>query len=94
MSRNKQVDKLVAGLTELGIKGGGILPKDPVDRALAMLKRDSVLVEKLQAERNDAVDQHIKINAKWREIRARFNVSQKELYQMRQGMVEIEMAKL
>lgn len=101
MSRNKQIDKLRAGLDELWIPAGGILPSDPpndlpndpVDRALAMLTRDIILIDKLQEERNAAVAKHTAINNMWREARARFNVSQKELYQMRQGMVEIEMAK-
>jgi len=97
MSRNKQIDKLRAGLDELRIPAGGIMPNDPpndpVDRALAMLTRDIILIDKLQEERNAAVAKYVKINNMWREARARFNVSQKELYQMRQGMVEIEMAK-
>jgi len=97
MSRNKQIDKLRAGLDELRIPAGGIMPNDPpndpVDRALAMLERDIILIDELQEKRNAAVAQHGKIEAMWREARARFKVSQKELYQMRQGMVEIEMAK-
>jgi len=93
MSRNKQVDKLRAGLDELRIPAGGILPRDPVGRALAMLKRDIILIERLQLDRNAAVAQHGKIDAMWRESCASHTVCRMELRHMRQRMIEIEMAK-
>jgi len=88
MSRNKQVDKLKAGMDELCVPVGGIVPKDPVDRALAMLKRNIILIARLQEERNTAVAQHTKINTLWRDARARYAVAEIELGLMRQKMVE------
>ena len=97
MSRNKQIDKLRAGLDELRIPAGGILPNilpnDPVDRALAMLTRDIILIDKLQEERNAAVAQHVNITAMWGEALASCIVAKMELCNMRRRMVEIEMAK-
>jgi len=93
MSRNKHIDRLVAGLTELGIKATGVLPQDPVDRALAMLKRDAKLIDRLQEERNAAVAQHGKIDAMWREAVASHTVAKMELCDMRRRMIERQMSK-
>jgi len=92
MSRNKQVDKLRAGLFDLAIKTGGIVPDDPVACALYMLKRDAKLIERLQLERNAAVARHTAIAVMWREVRARFRVSQMELGYMRRLLVDTEIA--
>ena len=93
MSRNKQIDKLVSGLTELDIKATDVLPQDPVYRALSMLKRDAKLLDRLQEERNAAVAQHGKIEAMWREAVASHTVAKMELGDMRRRMIEIEMSK-
>ena len=93
MSRNKQVDKLRDGLDVLRIPAGGILPKDPVNRALAMLERDIILIDRLQEKRNAAVAQHGKIEAMWREAVASHTVAKMELGDMRRRMIEIQMSK-
>ena len=93
MSRNKQIDKLRDGLTVLRIPAGGILPKDPVDRALIMLERNIILIDRLQEKRNAAVAQHGKIEAMWREAVASHTVAKMELGDMRRRMIEIQMSK-
>jgi len=95
MSRNKQVDKLLAGMEVLGIRpGAGIVPVDTIECALAMLKRDQKLIEILQLERNTAVAQHTKLNAMWLKARAKYNVANMQLGYMRLRLIDIEMAKL